>query len=40
MEIKELGRVSRKFLTKEKMEEKVKQMRKEHEKPVKGMIEF
>ena len=40
MEIKELGRVSRKFLTKEKMEEKVKQMRKEHEKPVKGMFEF
>jgi hypothetical protein len=40
MEIKEIGRVSKKFLTKEKYEEKVKQMRKEHEKPVKGMFEF
>lgn len=40
MQIKELGRTSKKFLTKEKHEEKVKQLRKEHEKPIKGMFEF
>lgn len=40
MQIKELGRVSKKFLTKEIAEEKVKQLRKEHSKPVKGMFEF
>lgn len=40
MQIKEIGRVSKKFLTKEKHEEKVKQLRKEHERPVKGMFEF
>lgn len=40
MQIKELARTSKKFLTKEKYEELVKKLRKEHEKPVKGMFEF
>jgi hypothetical protein len=40
MQIKELSRASKKFLTKEKYEEAVKKLRKEHEKPVKGMFEF
>jgi len=40
MEITELSRKSKKFLTKEKYEDLVKKLRKEHEKPVKGMFEF
>jgi len=40
MEIKEIGRVSKKFLSKEQFDERIKKMRKEHEKPVKGMFEF
>lgn len=40
MQIKELSRKSKKFLTKEKYEEQVKKLRKEHEKPIKGMFEF
>ena len=40
MEIKELSRASKKYLTKEKYEELTKKLRKEHEKPVKGMFEF
>lgn len=40
MQIKELSRASKKFLTKEKYDELVKKLRKEHEKPVKGMFEF
>lgn len=40
MQIKELSRASKKFLTKEKYEDLVKKLRKEHEKPVKGMFEF
>mgnify|MGYP001588868374 CR=1 FL=1 len=40
MEIKELSRVSKKFLTKEKYDELSKKLRKEHEKPIKGMFEF
>lgn len=40
MEITELSRKSKKFLTKEKHEDLVKKLRKEHEKPVKGMFEF
>lgn len=40
MEIVELSRKSKKFLTKEKYEDLVKKLRKEHEKPVKGMFEF
>ncbi len=40
MQIKEISRTSKKFLTKEKHEELVKKLKKEHEKPVKGMFEF
>ncbi len=40
MQIKELSRTAKKFLTKEKYEELAKKLRKEHEKPVKGMFEF
>ncbi|HEX4374886.1 MAG TPA: hypothetical protein VHZ50_16395 [Puia sp.] len=40
MQIKELGRVSKKFLSKEQFDERIKKLRKEHEKPVKGMFEF
>ena len=40
MQIKEIGRVSKKFLTKEKYEELTKKLRKEHDKPCKGMFEF
>ncbi len=40
MQIKELSRTSKKTLPKEKYEELVKKMKKEHEKPVKGMFEF
>lgn len=35
-----MSRVSKKFLTKEKYEELTKKLKKEHEKPVKGMFEF
>jgi len=40
MQIKELSRKSKKVLTPEKYEELVKKMKKEHEKPIKGMFEF
>lgn len=40
MQIKELSRTSKKFLGKDKYDELVKKLRKEHEKPVKGMFEF
>lgn len=40
MQIKETTRKSNKKLPKEKYEELVKALRKEHEKPVKGMFEF
>lgn len=40
MQIKEISRTSKKFLAKEKYEELVKKLRKEHEQPVKGMFEF
>lgn len=40
MEITELSRKSKKFLTKEKYEDLTKKLRKEHEKPIKGMFEF
>lgn len=40
MQIKETTRTSKSRLPPEKYEELVKKMRKEHEKPVKGMFEF
>jgi hypothetical protein len=40
MQIKEMSRVSKKHLTKEKYEELTKKLKKEHEKPIKGMFEF
>lgn len=40
MEVKEISRTSKKFLGKDKYDELVKKLRKEHEKPVKGMFEF
>ena len=40
MQIKELARTSKKFLSPEKYEDLVKKLKKEHEKPVKGMFEF
>lgn len=40
MEIKEISKKSQNRVPPEKYEEMVKKLRKEHEKPVKGMFEF
>lgn len=40
MQIKEMSKTTKNRLSPEKYDELVKKMRKEHEKPVKGMFEF